>query len=84
MKNSKVLKVWMLIIKKRKSYKQVYTFCMNKYKQNEKELQNTLMLFNAPFYILVFEHWRTINQKLVIHNSICFDLIFYTELQSKI
>ena len=47
MKNSKVHKVWMLIIKKRKSYKQVYTFCMNKYKQNEKELQNTLMLFNV-------------------------------------
>jgi hypothetical protein len=33
--------------KEKKSYKQVYTFCMNKYKQNEKELQNTLMLFNV-------------------------------------
>jgi hypothetical protein len=44
MKNSKVHTVWMLIIKKRKSYKQVYTFCMNKYKQNEKELQNTLKI----------------------------------------
>jgi hypothetical protein len=47
MKNSKIHKVWMLIIKKRKSYKQVCTFCVNKYKQNEKELQNTLMLFNV-------------------------------------
>ena len=33
--------------KKRKSYKQVCTFCVNKYKQNGKELQNTLMLFNV-------------------------------------
>jgi len=41
------------------------------------------MLFNAPFYILVFERWMTINQKLVIHNSTCFDLIFHTELQGK-
>jgi hypothetical protein len=30
MKNSKVHKVWMLIIKKWTSYKQVCTFCMNK------------------------------------------------------
>jgi hypothetical protein len=43
----RVTHVWVLIIKKRKSYKRVYTFCVNKYKQNEKELQNTLMLFNV-------------------------------------
>jgi hypothetical protein len=75
--------------KKRKSYKQVYTFCVNKYKQNGKRITEylnviqCLLVNDAPFYILVFDRWRTINQQLVIHNSICVDLIVYTELQGK-
>jgi hypothetical protein len=80
MKNSKVHKVWMLIIKKRKSYKQVYTFCVNKYKQNGKRITEylnviqCLLVNDAPFYRLVFERWRTISHSLL--NMFWFNFIY--------
>jgi hypothetical protein len=87
MKNSKVRKVWMLIIKKGIStsrYVHSVWINRNKIERITEYLYviQCLLVQDAPFYILAFERWRTINKKnLLFTIQNVSDLIFYAELQ---
>jgi hypothetical protein len=87
MKNSKVHKVWMLIIKKGIStnrYVHSVWINRNKIERITEYLYviQCLLVQDAPFYILAFERWRIINKKTLLFTiQNVSDLIFYVELQ---